>query len=411
MILSSVQHVARGLRAGTRRVPALLGLCLCVGIAGCGRDEAAAEPAAASEVGVVVLDTSTYTVRQSLPGRTRATIQAEVRPQIQGIIEKRTFIEGATVAAGDLLYKIESSPYEAALEQAQAELAQARASLQSDAPLAARYKELAEIDAISKQERDNAQATLAQDKADIATAQAAVRTARINLDFTEIRAPIDGQIGPSRVTPGALVTTNQTDPLTTITQLDPMFVDIQQSAAGYLRLKQAVDSGALAVDDNQAAPVRVSPEGADLTARGRLQFTGVTVDANTGSVTLRAIVDNPDRDLLPGMYVEASLVQGIDTRALLVPQQGIDRSSAGQPTALVVEPGGTVAKRRVTIAGATDDNRWRITDGLAAGDRLIVQGRDKVEPGDTPAVTPLVMQDGRLMPAADGDGDPPDEAP
>ena len=374
-------------------VAGVLGLCL----AGCDSPATQTDPERPAEVGVITVKASRYTVRQSLPGRTRAKTQAEVRPQIQGIVEKRRFTEGASVAAGDVLYEIESSRYEAALDQAQAELAQARARLQSDEPLAQRYTELAAIDAISKQERDNAQATLAQDKADIATANAAVKTARINLDFTRIRAPIDGQIGASRVTPGALVTTNQTDPLTTITQLDPIFVDIQQSAAQYLRLKQAVASGALATDDDQAAPVKVSPEGADLVLDGRLQFTSVQVDADTGSVMLRAIVANPAHDLLPGMYVQASLVQGIDTRALLVPQQGIDRSSAGKPTALVVDETGHVAERQVTLAGATEDNRWRVRDGLAAGDRLIVQGMGKVKPGDAVAVTRLTMQDGRLV--------------
>ena len=377
----------------------LIGMACVLGLylAGCDTSTTQAATESPADVGVITVQASRYIVRQSLPGRTRARIQAEVRPQIQGIVEERRFTEGANVAAGDVLYEIESSRYEAALAQAQAELAQARARLQSDEPLAKRYTELAAIDAISKQERDNAQATLAQDKADIATANAAVKTARINLDFTRIRAPIDGQIGASRVTPGALVTTNQTDPLTTITQLDPIFVDIQQSAAQYLRLKQAVASGALATDDDQAAPVKVSPEGADLVLDGRLQFTSVQVDADTGSVMLRAIVANPAHDLLPGMYVQASLVQGIDTRALLVPQQGIDRSSAGKPTALVADETGHVAERQVTLAGATEDNRWRVRDGLAAGDRLIVQGMGKVKPGDAVAVTRLTMQDGRLV--------------
>ncbi|RJS91603.1 efflux RND transporter periplasmic adaptor subunit [Salinisphaera sp. Q1T1-3] len=380
----------------------IAGLALLIGaavVAGCSQTDAPARQADVRDVGVYVVTPQRYTVRETLPGRTRATQQSEVRPQVEGIIEKRLFTEGADVAAGDVLYRIDPARYSAAVDEAEAQLAQARARLQSDAPLAKRYTELAKIDAISKQDRDNAVATLAQDKADVASAKASLKTARINLGYTRIKAPIAGRIGASTVTAGALVTTNQSEALTTITQLDPIYVDIQQSATQYLALKQAIDSGRLATDDNDAAPVRVTPEGSDLQLDGKLAFSGVTVDSDTGAVMLRAIVPNPAHDLLPGMYVRATLTQGIDVRALLVPQQAVSRNGKGEPSAFVIDADDTVEKKALTIAGATDDHRWRVTDGLTAGDRVVVQGAGQIQVGDRVTTTPLVVRDGNLQPA------------
>ncbi|HET7315466.1 efflux RND transporter periplasmic adaptor subunit [Salinisphaera sp.] len=355
-------------------------------------------PPGPTEVGVYKVTPQPYTVTETLPGRTRAYRTSEVRPQVDGIIEKRLFTEGTHVAAGDALYQIDPARYQAAVAQAEAQLAQARAAVKSAAPLARRYQHLAEIDAISKQDRDNAVAQLAQDKADVASAEANLKSARINLGYTRIEAPISGQIGASTVTAGALVTANQSDALTTINQLDPIYVDIRQSADQYLRLRRAIATGALETDDDNTAPVMVSPSGggANVHLKGKLAFSGVQVDPDTGSIMLRAIVPNPDHLLLPGMYVTAKLIQGIDMKSLLVPQQGVERNAAGEPIALVVDADNQVVQRKLTIAAAADNQRWRVTSGLSAGDRVIVQGTGKVGPGD--AVDPVVV-------TIDDDGD------
>ncbi|MGB7755257.1 MAG: efflux RND transporter periplasmic adaptor subunit [Salinisphaera sp.] len=361
-------------------LPAAAALALLVGA--CSQSPTATPPGP-TEVGVYRVKPQPYTVTETLPGRTRAYMSSDVRPQVDGIIKKRLFTEGADVKAGDVLYQIDPARYQAAVSQARAQLQQAQAVVKSAAPLARRYQHLASIDAISKQDRDNAVAQLAQDRADVANARANLQTAEINLGYTRITAPISGRIGASAVTPGALVTANQTNALTTINQLDPIYIDIQQSVSQYLTLKQAVATGALQTDKDNAAPVVVSPEGGSGTVlTGKLEFSGVEVDSDTGAVLLRAIVPNPDHTLLPGMYVRATLTQGIDVKSILVPQQGVERDAAGRPTALVVGPNGKVVRRKLTIASATDDNRWRVTSGLAAGDRVIVQGTAKVNVGD-----------------------------
>ncbi|WP_353223024.1 efflux RND transporter periplasmic adaptor subunit [Salinisphaera hydrothermalis] len=370
----------------------------------CSQPQSAA-PKTLTTVGVYKVMPQPYTVTETLPGRTRAYMSSDVRPQVDGIIKKRLFTEGADVAAGDVLYQIDPARYEAAVSQANAQLQQAQAAVKSAAPLARRYQHLAAIDAISKQDRDNAVAQLAQDRADVANARANLQTARINLGYTRIKAPISGRIGASAVTPGALVTANQTNALTTINQLDPIYIDIQQSVSQYLTLKHAVATGALETDKNNAAPVTVSPEGSDTTLKGKLEFSGAEVAPDTGAVMLRAIVPNPDHTLLPGMYVRATLTQGIDVKSILVPQQGVQRDAAGRPTALVVGADGKVARHKLKIASATDDNRWRVTAGLATGDRVIVQGTDKVNVGDKVKAVPVTIDaDGHvhdLTPAGD----------
>jgi len=353
---------------------------LLLGTAGCSQEQPASAPAA-PKVGVYVVQSQPYTVTATLPGRASAYMVSDVRPQIDGIIEKRLFTEGTEVKAGQVLYQIDARRYQAAYDSSKAELSQARAAVESARPLAERYEALARMDAISKQDRDNAVASLAQERANVATAQANLESARINLDFTRIKAPISGRIGASVYTPGALVTANQADALASINKLDPIFVDIQQSVAQYLTLKQAVDSGQLETDTDNAAPVQVTPEGASTPMTGKLQFAGVSVNQDTGSVMLRAIVPNADHTLLPGMYVRTQLVQGIDVKSILLPQQAVSRDASGQPTALVVDANDKVVQHKLEIAGATDDNRWRVTSGLKIGDRVVVQGSEKAKVG------------------------------
>lgn len=355
-------------------------LCVAAAVAGCSKEQTA-PTSAPPKVGVYQVESQAYTVTETLPGRTRAYMVSEVRPQIDGIIKKRLFTEGADVEAGQVLYQIDPARYQAAYDSAKAELAQARAAVKSAEPLAKRYTELARIDAISKQDRDNAIASLAQDRAQVATAEAQLESARINLDYTRVKAPIAGRIGASAYTPGALVTANQSETLSTINQLDPIYVDIQQSVAQYLTLRRAIDSGQLTTDKDNAAPVQITPEGGHKTLDGKLEFSGVNVNEDTGSVMLRAIVPNPDHTLLPGMYVRARLTQGIDVKAILVPQQAVSRDTSGQPTALVVGADHQVRQRKLDIASATDDNRWRVNSGLKTGDQVIVQGRDKITIG------------------------------
>lgn len=337
-----------------------------------------------ASVGVYTLKVQPYTLTATLPGRTSAYMTSDVRPQVNGIIQKRLFKEGSDVKAGQVLYQIDPSRYRAAYDSAKAQLAQARAAVQSARPKAERYQALAKMDAVSSQDKDNAVAALAQNKAMVATDKANLESARIDLGYTQIKAPIAGRIGASAYTPGALVTANQSNALATIHQLDPIYVDIKQTSSQFLQLRNALRSGQLKTIGPNEARVMVSADGAsNHTMTGKLEFAGVTVDQDTGTVNLRAIVPNPHEDLLPGMYVNAKLAQGIDVKAILVPQQAVTRDTTGQATCLVVGSDNKVALRNIVIAGAADGNRWRVTGGLAAGDRVIVQGTDKVNAGDT----------------------------
>lgn len=350
---------------------------------GCSNPQQPSRSSSPVEVGVYQIESRPYTVTETLPGRTRAYTVSEVRPQVDGIIKKRLFKEGDDVTAGEVLYQIDPAHYEAAVAQAKAKLEQAKAAVKSARPLAKRYTDLARIDAISKQDRDDAVAKLGQAKANVDLARANLKSAQIDLGYTRIKAPISGRIGASTVTAGALVTANQSDALATINRLDPIYINIRESADQYLLLQQAIATGILKTDDDNAAPVIIRPTASDsIHLVGKLEFSGVEVDPDTGSIMLRAIVPNPKHILLPGMYVRAKLTQGVDINSLLVPQQGVERNSASGATALVVDGNDKVERRQLTIAAATSDHRWRVTSGLADGDRVIVQGVDKVRPGD-----------------------------
>ena len=350
--------------------------------AGCssGESESQAGAQPAPKVGVVTLETRSVELLTELPGRTDAYRVAEVRPQVQGIIIERAFTEGASVEAGDLLYRIDPKPYRARYNQARAQLAQARATVSATARRAKRFKSLLDDNAVSAQEYDDVRSQLAQQRAAVNAAQAEVEAARVDLDYTSIAAPIDGQIGRSFVTEGALVSTNQAQMLAQVTQLDPVYVDISRSARALLELRRALAAGDLEQTDGGKAKVTLLMEdGREYEHTGTLEFTDVTVDPGTGSVVLRAVVPNPDHVLMPGMFVRARLSEGRKPDALLVPQQGVTRDRDGDAVAMVVGENSKAKRHKLKIDRAIG-SYWLVTDGLSAGDRLIVTGTQGVQP-------------------------------
>jgi membrane fusion protein (multidrug efflux system) len=331
-----------------------------------------------AEVGIVTLKTESVTLQTELAGRTAASLVSELRPQISGIVKARTFEEGARVKAGQVLYEIDAAMYRAQFAEATAGLASARATLEAARLKDERFANLAKIEGVSKQEAEDARAAHELAVAGVAQRQAALEAARINLDYTQIRAPIAGRIGKSSVTPGALVTANQAQPLATIRALDPMYVDLTESSEARLRLRAQLGAGTL-----QQGTTRVKlklEDGTTYARDGVLEFAEVAVDEATGAVTLRAKFPNPDDTLLPGMYVRAVLDQAVDQAAILAPQQGITRDPKGNATALVIGAGDKVEARTLVAERAIGD-RWLVTSGLAAGDRVIVEGLNKVFPG------------------------------
>ena len=313
-----------------------------------------------------------------LSGRTSAYETSEVRPQVSGLIKARLFKEGSLVHAGQTLYQIDPRLYRAAVNQAGANLANAQAQRESAAALAERYKPLAAIEAVSKQDYTNAAAAAKQASAAVAQNQAALETARINLNFTRVPAPITGRIGRSLFTTGALVTSGQADPLTTIQRLDPIYVDIQQSSAELLALRKSLSSGG-AVPSSTAVDL-VLEDGSLYPQKGQLEFSEAMVDPNTGTVTLRARFSNPSGVLLPGMYVRARFSQATRPNGILVPQQGVSRNPKGDATVLIVGTGNKAVQRAVT-APQTVGDQWLVTSGLAAGDKVITEGLGRIKPG------------------------------
>ncbi len=330
-------------------------------------------------VDVVVLKTSTIPMSSELSGRTSARRIAEVRPQVSGIVLKRLFTEGSEVKAGQLLYQIDPATYEASVASAEAALAKAKATEQSARLKAQRYSELIKARAISRQDYDDADATWKQAVADIATAQATLKSARINLAYTRITAPISGRIGKSSITEGALVTAQQTTALTTIQQLDPMYVDVSQSTTELLRLKQQLAQGQLTAGKTAAVKITLE-DGTPYAQPGTLQFSDVTVDETTGSVTLRALLPNPDRLLLPGMFVRASIGEGERPNGLLLPQAALVRTQRGGSSVLLVNKDNKVENRDIVVS-RTYGNSWVVESGLQAGERVIVAGLQKVKAG------------------------------
>jgi membrane fusion protein (multidrug efflux system) len=354
-------------------------LCLILAtssLAGCGHPPSR-PPMGPPNVGVVTLQAQPVTLQTELAGRTTPYAISDVRPQVNGIIKARLFTEGSNVKAGQVLYQIDPAPYRAAYDQAAAQLANAQANLVTLKLKADRYADLIKINAISRQDADDANAAYGQAVAAVAQQKAAVEAAKINLDYTKVTAPISGRIGRSAYTQGALVTAGQTDALTTVQALDPIYVDITQSSADVEKLRQSLASGGL--DGSKSAPVTLKLEdGSSYPLQGHLEFTDVTVDQTTGTVDLRAVFPNPHGDLLPGMYVRAVVVQGVARGAILAPQQGIAHDEKGEPTALVVTPDGKAELRELKVDRAIGD-KWLVSDGLKAGDQLIVEGTLNVQ--------------------------------
>jgi membrane fusion protein (multidrug efflux system) len=352
-------------------------------------DSAKSPPAAppAPQVTVVTIQPRSVVIKTVLPGRTAPTVIAEVRPQVTGIVQSRTFNEGAEVKAGATLYRIDAATYRTAYESARASVVKAEAAVQTARRNAERSKELVAIKFVSQQAYDDAVATLHQNEADLASARAAAEAARINLGYTSVVAPISGRVGRSTVTAGALVTANQPTPLATIQQMNPMYVDVTQSSSEVLRLRRAMASGELKRASDDAARVTLQLEdGTPYSQEGVLQFSDVTVDASTGAITLRALFPNPEGVLLPNMYVRAVIEEGVRENAILVPQQAVTRDTKGQAIAMVVGAGNTV-EARTLMTVRTIGSDWLIDSGLKPGDRVIVEGLQRARPGTT--VQPL----------------------
>lgn len=332
------------------------------------------------EVGVVTLKTEPLQITTELPGRTVAYRIAEVRPQVSGIILKRNFVEGSDIEAGVSLYQIDPATYQATYDSAKGDLAKAQAAANIAELTVKRYQKLLGTQYISKQEYDQALADAQQATTAVVAAKAAVETARINLAYTKVTSPISGRIGKSSVTEGALVQNGQASALATVQQLDPIYVDVTQSSNDFLRLKQELANGSLKQENGKAKVDLVTSDGIKFPQSGTLEFSDVTVDQSTGSITLRAIFPNPDHTLLPGMFVRARLQEGTKPTALLVPQQGVTRTPRGDATVLVVGADNKVETRQIVASQAIGD-KWLVTDGLKAGDRVVVSGLQKVRPG------------------------------
>ncbi|HOG12316.1 MAG: efflux RND transporter periplasmic adaptor subunit [Smithellaceae bacterium] len=344
-------------------------------------DKGKGGPPPPTEVSVVTIQAKSVATTTELPGRTSAHLVAEVRPQVAGIIQKRLFSEGANVRAGQVLFQIDSSLYQAALDNAKASLARSEAQLSTIQLKAARLKELLAEKAVSQQDYDDAAAALKQTQADIQFGKATVEAARINLQHTAIGAPISGRIGRSSVTEGALVTTHQPQPMATIQELDPMYVDVTQSTAEILRLRRQLQEGRIEHSMKHLDGVRLLLEdGSEYPWKGVLQFQDVTVDPTTGSVVLRMVFPNPKGILLPGMFVRTVIQEGIRKNAILVPQQAVSRDLKGNPFAFVVDSKGIVQQRPLTLDRTVGD-AWLATSGLESGERVIVEGILKVKPG------------------------------
>lgn len=365
---------------------ALAAACL---LSACGKPPGGPPPAPGTPtVGVVQVQPQRVVLTTQLPGRTSAYLVAEVRPQVGGIVKARTFKEGSDVKAGQPLYQIDPATYKAAYDADNAALAKAQASVKTARLKAERYKELRAIQAVSQQDYDDAVATLEENQAQVASAKAQLESSRINLAYARIDAPITGRIGKSSVTPGALVTASQSTALATVQQLDPLYVDVSQSSASLLRLKQAMARGDLQKSGANSAKVQlILEDGSAYPLEGTLEFSDVTVDQNTGTITLRAVFPNPTGDLLPGMYVRALLQEGVKDQALLVPQQAVLRDGAGKPYAYIVDSNNTLQRRSLETDRAVGD-QWLIQDGIAAGDRLVVDGQQRAAPGVVVNVTP-----------------------
>lgn len=390
--------------------PILYALCALMPLA-CDRlDPDKAAPgggAAAVEVGVITLQPEAVPMTVSLPGRTVASAVAEIRPQVEGIIQQRVFAEGSAVGAGDLLYQIDPKSYQAALDSANAALAKAEASVPSAQMLVERYKALLDARGVSKQELDEARAALLQAQADVAAAKASVETARINLAYTRVTAPIAGRIGNSSVTQGALVTANQDTALATIRQTDPIYIDLTESSTNMLRIRGMIESGRLQLSAQPHAARLQLENGSEYAHAGEISSFDNTVSQTTDTFTIRATFPNPDGLLLPGMYVRVTIDLGSDTDVFLLPQRAVSRNAKGQASAMFVGAGDAVETRVLDADSALRNERgtfWVARDEIRAGDRLIVDGLQKVRNGQAVKPLPVTLDaDGVVVTGQDTD--------
>jgi membrane fusion protein (multidrug efflux system) len=370
----------------SRYLIGLVSAVLLIIISGCGKKAAPPAPAP-PQVGFITITPQPVSWTTQLPGRTDAEMTADVRPQVSGIILKRLFTEGSDVTAGQQLYQIDPATYQASYDTALATLAYDQAALITARIKAERYKPLAAAQAISKQDYDDAVAGAGEAVANVASARASVEQAQINLNYTKVISPISGHIGASSVTPGALVTASQTTVLATVTQLDPIYVDVEEPSTLRLQLQVGFANGNMAKDANGDVPVALQLEdGSMYNLKGALQFTEVTEDESTGTVLLRATFPNPDHFLLPGMYVHAVLSQGVRQNGIVVPQQAVSHNTHGDATVILLGSGNK-AVLQIIQTGAVVDNQWVVTSGLKAGDRVIIDGLTGLHPGAT--VTPV----------------------
>ena len=367
-------------------------------LSSCGKKPPAGlPPGGPADVSVVTMQPQRVVLTSELPGRVTASLTAEVRPQVSGIIQNRLFTEGSDVKAGDVLYQIVPSSYQAAYDGARAALSKAEANLTPLRLKAERYKELVRSEAVSEQDVDDVSAAQKLAEAEIEAAKAAVETARINLEFTKVTAPISGRIGRSAVTHGALATAGQAVPLSTIQQLDPVYVDITQSSNDMLRLRKDLESGLLSTNEGKAKVTLLLDDGSTYDQPGTLKFTEAFVDQGTGSVTLRTSFPNPKMVLLPGMFVRAVLEEGVKEDGLLVPQRGVTRNPAGNAMVMVVGAGEMVEPRVIQVDRTVGDN-WLVNGGLKVGDRVILEGLLKARPGTPVKAVPFAASP---SPAAD----------
>ncbi|QHJ12850.1 Multidrug resistance protein MdtE [Paraglaciecola mesophila] len=364
-------------------------------LSGCQKEAAQPQATRVTEVAFVTVTPTEHTMQTKMQGRVVASLTAEVRPQVGGLVHQRLFTEGNYVEQGEVLYQIEPATFQAALNEAKANLNSAEASLETAKLKDQRYANLLKFEGVSQQDADDAHATYLEAKADIERFQAALETARINVEFTKVTAPISGQIGISTVTPGALVTASQETALSTIRTLDPIFVDMTKSSTEILKLRQLLAKSGIKKGSTEVS--LILEDGSEYELTGQLKMQEVAVDASTGAVTLRAEFPNPDGVLLPGMFVRAQINDAVDENAILVPQQGIYHSAAGDAYAYVIDENSKVQSRKVTTLNAVE-NQWLISSGLKAGDKLLVEGSSKVRPGSEVNAVEVTMQsDGKMV--------------
>jgi membrane fusion protein, multidrug efflux system len=370
-----------------RCIPVILAFSVALSLGACGGGGPKQVPV--PEVSVVVVNPERVALTVELPGRISAFLVADVRPQVGGIIKKRLFVEGSNVKAGQVLYQIDPSIYQAAYDNARASLARAEANLTTTKLKAGRYRDLIAIKAISQQEYDDIVALLKQAESDVAGNRAAVENAKINLAYTRVTAPISGRIGKSSVTDGALVTASQPSSLAVIQQLDPVYVDVTQSSVDLLRLKDDIAKGKIRTGGANQARVRLILEnGAQYSQTGVLKFSDVTVDQSTGSVTLRTVFPNKQQILLPGMFVQTIIEEGVNEQAILVPQQAVYRDLKGKAMVMVVDASDK-AEQRIINVGQTIGDKWLVYEGLKPGDRVVMEGRINAKPGAIVKVVPF----------------------